>query len=142
MADRIEPPCTVVLVEDNLMFAMMIEPALKRLGYQTRTIPGGSTTVADLAAAPPAVAFVNLASSRVDGAALVRGFRSQPELADLPVVGYAGHVERRHFQAGRDAGATLVVPNSAMRKALPQILEKLNARLANQDPTDWPEDEE
>jgi hypothetical protein len=63
-------------------------------------------------------------------------------LSDLPVVGYAGHVERHHFQAGRDAGATLVVPNSAMRKALPQILEKLNARLAQQDLTDWPEDDD
>ncbi|MGV3724078.1 MAG: response regulator [Actinomycetota bacterium] len=142
MTNRIQPPCGVVLVEDNLMFAMMIEPTLKRLGYQARTLPGGPTTAADLAAAPPAVVFVNLASSRVDGPALVREIRMRPELSELPVVGYAGHVEREYFQAGRDAGATLVVPNSAMRKALPQILEKLNARLSNRDSTDWPEDED
>lgn len=141
MANRIEPPCAVVLIEDNLMFAMMIEPTLKRLGYQTRTIAGGPTTAADLAAAPPAVAFVNLASSRADGSALIREIRARPELANLPVVGYAGHVERHLFQAGRDAGATLVVPNSAMRKALPQILEKLNARLAGQDVEDWPDED-
>lgn len=133
---------SVTLIEDNLMFAMMIEPTLKRLGYQPRTLAGGPSTVDDLAAAPPALVLVNLASGRFDGPALVRGIRARPELAELPVVGYAGHVERHFFQAGREAGATLVVPNSAMRKALPQVLEKLQQRLAGAADTEWPDENE
>lgn len=134
-------PRLAALIEDNLMFAMMIEPALRRLGYQPRTLSGGPSTCADLVAASPVLVFVNLASSRFDGSALVRELRAHAELRDLPIVGYAGHVERHLFQAGREAGATLVVPNSAMRKALPQVLDKLQQRLAGAADAEWPEED-
>lgn len=135
------PQPLAVLLEDNLMFGMMIEPTLRRLGYQVRTLAGGPGTAEKVAALAPAILFVNLASSRCDGSALVRDLRSQDSLATAPIIGYAGHVERHHFQAGREAGATLVVPNSAMRKALPAVLEKLQRRLGG-DQTEWPEDDD
>ena len=133
------PPCAV-LIEDNLMFAMMVEPALKRLGYQVKTLADPRTAAETAAALAPEVIFVNLTSSRLDGPEMVRTLRAQPALAETPVIGYAGHVERHFFQQGREAGATLVVPNSAMRKALPQVLEKLRSRLAGAAEEEWPED--
>jgi len=138
---KIEGKGTAVLVEDNLMFGMMIEPTLRRLGYQVRTLAGGPMTAGQVAALKPAIIFVNLASSRCDGSAQVRALRGEEPLSATPIIGYAGHVERHHFQAGRDAGATLVVPNSAMRKALPAVLEKLQHRLAG-DQSEWPEDDD
>lgn len=135
-----QPQPLAILVEDNLMFAMMIEPTLRRLGYQVRTIAGGPQTSEQVAVLSPALLFVNLASSRCDGPALVRALRGTASLETTPIIGYAGHVERQHFQAGREAGATLVVPNSAMRKALPEVLEKLQRRLAG-DQTEWPEED-
>jgi CheY-like chemotaxis protein len=131
---------TAVVVDDNLMFAMMVEPALKRLGYQTETVSGGPSTVQDLAAAPPDLIFVNLASARSGGPDLVRRIRGRPELARTPLVGYAGHVERHLFQAGREAGADLVVPNSAVRKAIPEVLEKLRRRTAGAPDEEWPDE--
>jgi CheY-like chemotaxis protein len=139
MSDSTAQPLAV-LVEDNLMFAMMVEPSLRRLGYQVRTLAGGPAAAAQVAALHPEILFVNLASSRVEGADLVRQLRAEEALASTPIIGYAGHVERQHFQAGREAGATLVVPNSAMRKALPEVLAKLHRRLAG-DQTEWPEDD-
>jgi DNA-binding response OmpR family regulator len=140
MSEQI-PPVNVVLIEDNLMFAAMIEPALKRLGYRSRTLAGGPATAEQLAANPPTLVLVNLASSRFDGAALIHELRLNPELATTPVIGFAGHVERDRFTAGREAGATLVVPNSALRSSLPQVLEKLRKRLSGDDPTEWPDDD-
>jgi CheY-like chemotaxis protein len=123
------------------MFAMMIEPTLRRLGYRVRTIAGGPTTAALVGGLAPEIIFVNLASSRCDGPGLVQALRGEGALAATPLIGYAGHVERHHFQAGREAGATLVVPNSAMRKALPEVLEKLRHRLEG-DQSEWPEDDD
>jgi len=123
------------------MFAMMIEPTLRKLGYQVRTLAGGPATAVQVAAWKPEILFVNLASSRCDGSAMVKALRAEAALAATPIIGYAGHVERQHFQAGREAGATLVVPNSAMRKALPAVLEKLRNRLAG-DQSEWPEDDD
>jgi len=138
MAD--EPELRAVLVEDNLMFSAMVEPQLRRLGYAVRTLSGGPSTVEQIAEAPPDVLLINLTSNRYVGVELVRALRSRPELAAMGVVGYAGHVEREFFQAGRDAGADLVAPNSAIRASLAAVLEKLARRRAGGD-SEWAADD-
>ena len=132
---------TAVVVDDNLMFAMMVEPALKRLGYAAGTLSGGPTVLEEIARRAPAVVFVNLTSTRYSGPDLVRALRAHRQTAETPIVGYAGHVERHFFQEGLDAGADVVVPNSAIRKAIPQVLEKLHRRRAGGPDEEWPEDE-
>jgi len=119
-----------ILVEDNLMFAMMVEPALKKLGYRVRILSAGAEAAARIAGEAPELVFVNLTTQRYPAPQLVREMRARDELAETPIVGYAGHVEREFFQAGRAAGATLVVPNSAIRAALPEVLEKVRSRLS------------
>lgn len=123
------------------MFGMALEPALRRLGYQVRTLGGGEGLVGRIAAAQPALVLVNLTSTRFPGAETVRELRSRAELAGVGIVGYAGHVERSFFQEGREAGADLVVPNSAIRKALPEVLAKLERLKAGEPASDedWPE---
>jgi CheY-like chemotaxis protein len=125
-----------VLVEDNLMFGMMVEPTLKRLGYEVCTV--GSGNPAAVLAAEPDLVLINLTSMRYNGPDVVRELRSQ---TDIPIIGYAGHVERHYFQQGKEAGATLVVPNSAMRKALPEVLAKLDRRLTDAAEPDWPDED-
>ena len=121
-----------VIVDDNLMFAMMIEPQLRRLGYQVRTVSTAPVSPDVFASPAPDLLVVNMTSTRFSAADLIREVRARPELAKVPVIGYAGHVEREHFQAGRDAGADLVVPNSAVRASLAEVLEKLKRRLAGE----------
>ncbi len=120
-----ETPPRALLVDDNLMFAMMVEPQLKRLGYAVRTIAGGAAAEEAAAELLPAVVLVNMTSTRFAAADLVRALRARPELAETGIVGYAGHVEREFFLAGREAGADMVVPNSAVRASLAEVLEKL-----------------
>jgi CheY-like chemotaxis protein len=129
-----------VLIEDNLMFAMMIEPVLRRLDYEVRTVSTAAAGLAAISADRPDLVLVNLGSTRFSGGEVVTSIRAHPEFGALPVVGYAGHVERHLFQAGREAGADLVVPNSAIRAALPEVLEKLRRRLGGaSDEEDWPD---
>lgn len=129
-----------VVVDDNMMSAMMVGPALQRCGYRVRTLSGGPTAAAQIAEGAPELVFVNLASARTPGADVIRRLRAQPETGGTPVIGYAGHVERHLFQAGREAGATLVVPNSAISKAMPEVLEKLRRRLGGAGEEEWPEE--
>jgi CheY-like chemotaxis protein len=130
-----------VVVDDNLLFTSALVPLLRSLGFEAASAGGGPATVERLATAPPEVLFVDLTAGRTDGAALVRELRRRPELAGTGIVGYAGHVERDRFAAGREAGCDLVVPNSAMRKALPEVLEKLRRRRAGAAVEEWPEEE-
>lgn len=117
-----------VLIEDNLMFGMMVEPTLKRLGYAVKTLAGGPGTVEGVEGWEPDVVFINLTSTRYTGTDLVRQLRARPALQSVGIIGYAGHVESEYFQTGREAGADLVVPNSAMKSSLPEVLEKLAKR--------------
>lgn len=129
---------TAVLIEDNLMFGMMVEPALRRAGYAVTTLAGGEALPDRVLAARPDLVVVNLTSPRFPGAELISELRARQ--AAVPILGYAGHVEREFFAAGRAAGADLVVPNSAMRKALPEVLAKLE-RVRGGEPAgeEWPE---
>ena len=124
------------LVDDNLMFTMRVEPALRALGYRVRTLAGGPAAAGAIEQAAPALVLVNLAANRSPGADLVRALRALPAVERTPVLGYAGHVERHLFQAGRDAGCDLVVPNSAITSALPEVLRKLERRLAGEETGD------
>jgi CheY-like chemotaxis protein len=117
-----------LLIEENLMFSAMVEPALRRLGYDVRTVaPGPAAAAIDRDA--PDLVLINL-TSRNSAPDLIRSLRSLPGGGELAIVGYAGHVEREFLQAGREAGADLVVPNSALRTALPKVLEKLQRKRA------------
>lgn len=130
---------TAVLVEDNLMFALRVTPGLQRLGYQVRTVAAGTGAVDRIAIAEPTLLVISLAGR--GAAELIRAVRGRDALASLPVLGYAGHVERELLQAGRDAGADLVAPNSAVVKALPEVLDKLRRRRETGDePDEWDED--
>jgi CheY-like chemotaxis protein len=127
-----------VVIDDNLMFSMLIEPQLRRLGHQVRTLGGAAGTVDRVVESPPDLLFINLTSTRYDGPALVRTFRAQPETAQVPIIGYAGHVEQQFFTAGLAAGATLVVPNSALRSSLPEVLQKRRSRAGAASPAAQP----
>ena len=117
-----------VLIDDNLMFSMMVQPQLVRLGYVVTTLSGAPGDLEKAESAAPELILVNLASTRFLGPEMVRELRSRPGLETVPLVGYAGHVERHLFEAGAAAGADLVVPNSAIRASLAEVLAKLARR--------------
>lgn len=129
-----------VVADGNLIFASMAEAGLRRLGYRTRVLPDGPDVAAEVERLAPDLVLVNLSSP--GGMELLRQLRARPRLAATPVIGYAGHVERERFREGREAGADLVVPNSAIRKALPEVLARLERRRAAPLPEEdeaWPE---
>ena len=121
-----------LLIEDNLMFAATLEPALRSAGYAVRTLGSESALRSRLPEAPTDLVVVNLAATRFVGAELIEAIRSQADWERVPILAYAGHVERELFAAGDAAGASLVVPNSAIRSALPEVLEKLRKRVGSE----------
>lgn len=136
-----QPEKQAALVDDNLMFSAMVEGPLRRLGYRVKTLAGSAAAVEALAELAPELVLVNLTSGRYPAPDLIRAIRAHPRLGRVAIVGYAGHVERHFLQAGREAGADMVVPNSAVRSALPEVLAKLQRRRAGQDDPEWPEDD-
>jgi CheY-like chemotaxis protein len=117
-------PLAVVL-DDNLMFAMMLEPQLRKLGHRVQTLGGGPNLAHRLAAAQPDLILVNLTSTQINGPEIIHALRALPDLAKAGIIGYAGHEESSYFHAALDAGADMVMPNSAIKGHLPKVLAKL-----------------
>lgn len=125
-----EPEKQALLLEDNLMVSTALVPQLRAAGYRVATRASAEGLMELLSTSCPALLVINLTSRRFDAAAVIQEIRAAG-FAQLPILAYAGHVEREILHAGREAGATLVAPNSAVRSALPQVLEKL-ARVVEQ----------
>jgi CheY-like chemotaxis protein len=114
-----------VILDENLMFAMMLEPPLRKLGHRVQTLSGGPDLAHRLANAHPDLILVNLTGTQINGPEVIRALREHPELEKTGIIGYAGHEENAYFHAALDAGADLVMPNSAIKTKLPKVLAKL-----------------
>ncbi|MBI3909779.1 MAG: hypothetical protein HY320_02460 [Armatimonadetes bacterium] len=114
----------VAILDDNLLFTATVEAALRRLGHETAVFPPSDAALCGLAAFAPRVVFVSLAVPGPDPAVWVRRVRELAELADAIVVAYTGHKEGERIQAGRAAGADLVVANSAVMSDAGAVLRQ------------------
>jgi CheY-like chemotaxis protein len=111
----------VIAFLDDLMFSSRIREAATPLGVEVRTL----RKVADLLEAcrgKPQLVIVDLDSQRLPTAEALAALRADPELAELPIVGFFSHVDVARARAAQAAGCTQVLPRSAFVQQLPQLL--------------------
>lgn len=122
----------VLLAVRDLFFRVKLETALRNLDVSFRTAgPEGfvaATLAAAAAGAAPAVVVLDLSDGSPVLEAL-RELRGRPELADLPVIGFAPHADRQLREAAARAGCNVVVPRSRIAAALPEVLAPFLQRL-------------
>jgi CheY-like chemotaxis protein len=117
-SDPARPTGVVLLAVRDLFFRVKLEAGLRRLGVAFRVAAS-----VDSAASSPALVIVDLADSGLDPLELVRGLRARPDLAGVPIVGYAPHGDAALREAGRLAGCTAVVSRSRLSGSLAEVLE-------------------
>jgi hypothetical protein len=114
-----------LLIDGNLFFASGVQARLRAQGIAARVLapaPGWERRLPD---ALPGLLLVNLTDPAPGGPTAVRVLRERPGGGPAAILGYAGHVEHGALQAGREAGCSLVAPNSTLDRALPRLLERL-----------------
>ncbi|MES2462350.1 MAG: hypothetical protein V4671_17335 [Armatimonadota bacterium] len=126
---------TLLLVSDDLMFPSRVREGLRPLGYGL-TVVGTETAALEAArrleAAPDAI-LVNLTARRYDGPSVVRALKADESTKSIPLLAFAGHVEKEKHAAARDAGADQVAANSSVSMHLSALLSRL---LTGQNSTD------
>jgi CheY-like chemotaxis protein len=127
------PPLAVLLVADDLLFPSRVREALKPLGVGLRVASHDPASVRaalnDGTAPAPSAILVNLNVRRggPDPLGVIHDLKSDPKTASIPLMAFAGHVERDKHEAARQAGADLVAANSSVSMHLPRLLERLLA---------------
>jgi dihydroorotate dehydrogenase len=69
--------------------------------------------------------FVDLEADSPDPAAAIHTIRERMGEGAVRIIGFAGHTNIEAIEAGRAAGATLVLARSGLASQLPTLLERV-----------------
>lgn len=114
----------IVAVGDDLFFGAKINETARQLGVTVEWMRAADFDVARLAQGRPALLLVDLNASSADPVELVRGLKSDPALAVIPVVAFLSHVQTDLEQAAQQAGCDEVMPRSKFSATLPDLLRR------------------
>ena len=116
-------PLALVLYED-LMPGSQLVNRLQDLHYRVQSIADAGRLSDYARSEGPMLVLADLSSSRTDVGAAIARLKQDPATAHIPVIAFANESADALQAAGRRAGATLVVTDSAILSHLPQLLEQ------------------
>ncbi len=115
----------VFAVMSDLLFRSKIDDAARRSGLELRVAKSLEQLERHLEKREPAVVFVDLEADSPDPAAAIRTIRERVGEGTVRIIGFAGHTNIEAIEAGRAAGATLVLARSGLASQLPTLLERV-----------------
>jgi signal transduction histidine kinase/ActR/RegA family two-component response regulator len=117
----------VLIVEDNLDAAEMLELLVSELGHVTRVVHDGGSAVSAATEFAPDLVFMDIGLPVMNGYTVVRTLRALPEFADVHFAAVTGWGQDEDRRKAREAGF-----DSHFTKPLaPDVLEELLASLAH-----------
>jgi CheY-like chemotaxis protein len=119
----------VIAFMDDLMFLSRIRAAAAGQGISVVT----ARTVPELVQACRQDARLLLVDldSRLPGTEAIAAVRTEPDLADLPIVGFFSHVHAERGRDARAAGCTWALPRSAFVRQLEGLLRRPPVDIGN-----------
>lgn len=114
----------ILAVLDDLMFSSKIRAAASQLGADVKFARSADAALAEMRAAVPSLVILDLNNPRTNPLGVVAAMKQQPDLAEVPTVGYASHVQTDVIEAARQAGVGTVLPRSAFAMQLVDILAR------------------
>lgn len=115
----------LLLISDDLIFPSRIREGVKPLGYEVRVVAAENALAGALTETSPAAVLVNLTARRYDPLRIISFLKSDPVSRTLPLLAFAGHVEKEKHEAARGAGADMVAANSSVSLHLAALLPRL-----------------
>lgn len=103
---------SVLVVEDSVTSRMLLKDILESAGYVVLTAVDGVDAMATLRIQPVDLVVSDVEMPRLDGFGLTAAIRSDPRLAELPVVLVTALATREDRERGIDAGANAYIVKS------------------------------
>jgi CheY-like chemotaxis protein len=113
----------VLIAVDDIFFASKIRSAAESLGVDFDTARGVDAAIEKARASRPDLVVADLHSERCDPVALAQAFKADPQLRDVPLVGFFSHVQTELRDRALAAGFNRVLPRSAFVQQLPRLLQ-------------------
>jgi CheY-like chemotaxis protein len=116
-------PLALVWYEKLLPGSQLVN-RLQDLGYRVLTLPGGDSLTACAEQEKPLIVLIDLTAASGKAAEAIDQLRKNAATNHLSVIAFADEKQETLQTAARDAGATLVVNDSAIVSHLEQFLER------------------
>lgn len=100
----------ILIVEDDPQVSRLIELVLKRMGRDSKTVPGGDTALEHVRANRPSLVIADLGVKGLPGDVLCSRLKSRDETRDIPVIILSGDRDIREKADGCGADAYLGKP--------------------------------
>ncbi|NDY93260.1 response regulator [Ideonella sp. TBM-1] len=97
-------PALVMVVDDSLTVRRVTQRLLQREGYRVLLAKDGLDALEKLVDERPVVMLCDIEMPRMDGFDLVRNLRSDPRLADLPVIMITSRIAQKHREHAHELG--------------------------------------
>jgi chemosensory pili system protein ChpA (sensor histidine kinase/response regulator) len=94
----------VLVVDDSITVRRVTQRLLQREGYRVALAADGLQALERLQQERPTVVLSDIEMPRMDGFDLVRNIRSDPRLADLPVIMITSRIAEKHREHARELG--------------------------------------
>ena len=116
-------PLAILFYED-LMPGTQLVNRLQDLRYRVQVASTGAELLTTAATAGPMLIVLDLISKRADICELIRKLRAAATTAHIPLIGFADEAEVALQTAATQAGATLVVTDTAILLHLNQFIDR------------------
>ena len=119
----------VLIVEDNVDAAEMMELAVSHLGHITRVAHDGASAISAATGFEPDVIFLNIGLPGMNGYGVARAVRALPQFGQVYIAAVTGWGQEEDRRKAREAGC-----DSHFTKPLsPSMLNELLAKIADRD---------
>ncbi|HVA46248.1 MAG TPA: response regulator [Pirellulales bacterium] len=115
----------VLIVEDSLDTANVLQTMLRQWGYSSRVCTSAHEALALAPYYEPQVALIDIGLPDMDGWELVRRLQRQGAKVETTFIAVTAHGEEQDFQQSRAAGITYHLVKPAFQSQLRQILDRL-----------------
>ena len=124
----------VLIVEDNLDAAEMLEMAVSRLGHVTRVAHDGGTAVSSASDFAPDVVFLDIGLPVMNGYEVARALRGRPEFDHVHIAAVTGWGQDEDRRKARDAGCDSHFTKPLSPDGLRDVLGVMAQRQASGQP--------
>jgi signal transduction histidine kinase/ActR/RegA family two-component response regulator len=121
----------VLIVEDNLDAAEMLDMAVSSLGHVTRVAHDGATAVAIARQFVPDVIFLDIGLPVMNGYVVARAVRDLPELSHVYIAAVTGWGQDEDRRKARDAGFDSHFTKPLAPAVLEDVLDTVAQRIAS-----------
>jgi CheY-like chemotaxis protein len=120
-------PLRVLIVEDNVDAAEMLELAVTHLGHLTRVAHDGASAVTAATEFTPDVIFLDIGLPIMNGYDVAQALRAQPQFSHVHIAAVTGWGQDEDRRRAREAGCDSHFTKPLSPAALEELLGKIAA---------------